>query len=118
MWAELVLALAVGLAAIGFTIAGQAPNDYTVLGLGAVELAMVAQAIIGGVAPAAGNPPTGSLLEWWMYMVAALLIPPAAMVWGLMEKSRWGSLIIATAGLGLAIMVWRMYTIWYFQVAI
>ena len=117
MWVELALALAVGLAAIGFTIAGQGPNDYTVLGLGLVELAMIGQAIIGGVAPSVGNAPTGSLLEWWMYMVAALLIPPAAIFWSLIERTRWASLILATAALGIAVMVWRMYTIWVFQQA-
>jgi len=115
MWVELALALAVGLACIGFALAGRGPNDITVIGVGLVEVAMVAQLVIGAVAPATGNPPTGSLLEWWMYMVAALLIPPAAIFWALVERNRWANLILATAALGIAVMVWRMYTIWTFQ---
>jgi len=115
MWVELVLALAVGLACIGFAVAGRGPNDITVIGLGLVEVAMLAQTVIGAIAPATGNQPTGSLLEWWMYMVAALLIPPAAIFWALVERNRWANLILATAALGIAVMVWRMYTIWVFQ---
>jgi len=42
-----------------------------------------------------------------------LNIPPAAIVWGLIEKTRWSNLILATAALGIAVMVFRMHTIWF-----
>lgn len=117
MWGEVVLALVVGLLCIGFAIAGKGPNDVTVLGLALVELAVLVQVVVAAIAPAVGNHPTGSLLEFWMYLGTAVIIPPAAIVWGIIERNRWASLILATAALAIAVMLWRMYTIWMFQVA-
>jgi len=111
-WVHIVVALAVGIAAIGFTIAKKGPNDLTVLGLALVGALVIVELVFGLVGPAMGNPCLGSGLEWWMYLVAALLIPPAAIIWALIERTRWSNLIIATAALGLAVMVFRMHTIW------
>ncbi len=111
-WVHIGIALAVGLVAIGFTLAKRGPNDITVLGLGLVGVLVVVELVFGLAGPAMGNPCVGSGLEWWLYLVSALLIPPAAIGWALVERTRWSNLIIATAALGLAVMVFRMATIW------
>jgi len=116
-WAQVAVALLVGLACVGFAIAGRGPNDYTLAGLALVELLLVAQIVVAIAAPAFGNVPAGSGLEFWMYLVTAAIIPPAAAVWALVERSRWSTLVMATAALAIAVMVWRMHTIWFFQVA-
>ena len=45
--------------------------------------------------PAFGNLPTGSGLEFWVYLISAALLPPAAAVWGLVERTRWSTIVIA-----------------------
>ncbi|OJX70311.1 MAG: hypothetical protein BGO95_02665 [Micrococcales bacterium 73-13] len=112
-WVQIAVALVVGLIAIGMAVAKRGPNDVTVLGLALVELLLVVQLVLAIVAPLTGNPMLGNALEFWMYLVAALIIPPAAIVWGLIEKTRWSNLILATAALGIAVMVFRMHTIWF-----
>lgn len=112
-WVQIAVALAVGLAAIGFALARKGPNDITVLGLAVVEALLIAQLVMAIVGPLAGNPILGSALELWMYLITALVIPPAAIVWGLIEKTRWSNLILAVAAFGIAVMVFRMYTIWH-----
>ena len=114
-WVQVFVALAVGVVAVGFAVARRGPNDFTVLGLALVEALLIAQLVVAIVQPFVGNPMIGNGLEFWMYLITALVIPPLAIIWGLIEKTRWSNLIIATAALGIAVMVFRMYTIWFTQ---
>ena len=98
-------------------LAGRRPSDFTVGALALVEVFLLAQIVIGIVSPLAGNPPTGSLLEFWVYLVSAALLPPAAAVWALLERSRWSTVIMGIAALAVAVMVWRMQVIWSVQAA-
>lgn len=113
--AQIVVASAAGLFALVAGLAGRRPGDATVGGLALVELLLVAQIVIAIVAPFAGNPPTGSLLEFWVYLVSAALLPPAGVAWALVERSRWSTVVMGVAAVSVAIMVWRMYVIWTVQ---
>ncbi|MFT3798605.1 hypothetical protein [Microbacterium sp.] len=110
--AQVAVAVAAGLVAIVAGLAGRRPGDVTVGGMALVFVLLVAQVVIAIVAPLAGNPPTGSVLEFWVYLVSALLIPPAAVFWALVERSRWSTVILGIAALAIAVMVWRMQVIW------
>ncbi len=50
-----------------------------------------------------------------MYLVSAVLLPPAGVVWALVERSRWSTVIMGVAALAVAVMVWRMQVIWTVQ---
>ncbi len=104
-----------GLLCVVLGLAGRRPSDLTVGILGLLELGLIVQVVISIVAPFAGNPPTGSLLEFWVYLVSAVLIPPAAVVWALLERSRWSTVIMGIGALAVAVMVWRMQVIWTVQ---
>ena len=108
----------------------EAPLAYTLSALSALVYILATLALIFSgsrgwyrvawiaiVAPFAGNPPTGSLLEFWVYLVSAVLLPPAAVFWALLERSRWSTVIMGVAALSVAVMVWRMQVIWTIQVA-
>jgi len=115
--ALVIVAVAAGLLCIVLGLAGRRPSDLSVGGLALVEILLVAQIVIAIAAPFAGNPPTGSLLEFWVYLVSAALLPPGAVAWALLERSRWSTVIMGIAALAVAVMVWRMQTIWTIQVA-
>jgi len=114
---QVVVAVAAGLFCIIAGLAGRRPSDWTVGSLALVELLLVAQVVIAIVSPFAGNPPTGSLLEFWVYLVSAVLLPFAAVAWALLERSRWSTVIMGVAALSIAVMVWRMQVIWTLQPA-
>ncbi|QKJ19854.1 hypothetical protein [Microbacterium hominis] len=114
---QVAVAVVAGLIAVVAGLAGRRPGDVTVGSLALVELLLIAQIVIAIIAPLAGNPPTGSLLEFWVYLVSAALVPPAAVLWALLERSRWSTVIMGIAALSVAIMVWRMYVIWTVQLA-
>jgi len=115
--AQVIVAVAAGLFCVIAGLAGRRPSDWTVGSLALVELLLLAQVVIAIVAPFAGNPPSGSLLEFWVYLVSAVLLPVAAVAWALLERSRWSTVIMGIAALSIAVMVWRMHVIWTVQVA-
>jgi hypothetical protein len=115
--AQLVVAVAAGLLCIVLGLAGRRPSDLSVGGLALLELLLLAQIVVAIIAPFAGNAPTGSLLEFWVYLVSAALIPPATVAWALLERSRWSTVIMGIGALSVAVMVWRMHVIWTVQIA-
>ncbi|WP_417562022.1 hypothetical protein [Microbacterium sp.] len=101
-----------GVLCVVLGLAGRRPSDLTVGVLALVEVLLIAQLVMAVIAPLAGNPPTGSLLEFWVYMVSAVLVPPAGVAWALIERSRWSTVIMGVAALVVAVMEWRMHVIW------
>ncbi|MCR2793924.1 hypothetical protein NQ156_12695 [Microbacterium sp. zg.Y625] len=112
---QVAVAVVAGLLCVVLGLAGRRPSDLTVGSLALVELLLVAQVVVGLAAPLTGNPPSGSLLEFWVYLVSAVLLPPAAVFWALLERSRWSTVIMGIAALSVAVMVWRMQVIWTVQ---
>lgn len=116
-WVQLAVAVAAGLMCIVLGLAGRAPNDLTNGALALVEVLLVVQLVVAIAAPAFGNEATGSLLEFYTYLVGALLLPPAAIFWGLLERNRWSTVVLGVAALAVAVMVYRMFQIWTVQQA-
>ncbi|WP_091232352.1 hypothetical protein [Microbacterium sp. 3J1] len=114
---QVVVAASAGAFCVALGLFGRRPSDYTVGALALVELLLIVQVVVAIVAPFAGNPPTGDLLEFWVYLVSAVLLPIGAVLWALMERSRWSTVILGVAAIAVAIMVWRMHVIWTVQVA-
>ncbi len=114
---QIVIACAAGLLCLGLGFAGRRPSDLTVGSLALVELLLVVQVVIAIIAPWAGNTPTGDLLEYWVYLISALLLPVGGVIWALVERSRWSTVIMGVVALALAVMVWRMHVIWTIQIA-
>jgi hypothetical protein len=114
---QIAVAVAAGLFCLVAGLMGRRPSDYTVGALALVEALLVAQVVVAIIAPLAGNPPTGDLLEYWVYLVSALLLPIGAVLWALMERSRWSTVILGVAAVAIAIMLWRMQVIWSVQIA-
>ncbi|MGC0367847.1 MULTISPECIES: hypothetical protein [unclassified Microbacterium] len=111
------VAVLAGLIAVVAGLAGRRPSDLTVGALALIELLLIVQIVVAIVSPFAGNPPSGSLLEYWTYLVSAALLPPAGAAWALIERSRWSTVIMGAVALAVAVMVWRMHVIWTIQLA-
>jgi len=112
-----VVAIVAGLAAVIIGLAGRPPADLTNGAIVVVEVLLIVQLVISLVSPLFGNYPTGSGLEFWVYLITAILIPPLAILWGLLERNRWSTVVLGVASLAVAVMVYRMYQIWFVQLA-
>jgi len=64
------------------------------------------------VAKLAGGGRPASLPTLIGYLIAMPLVPVAAAFWGLLERSRWGSAVVAVAGLVAAVLMVRLHEIW------
>ncbi|MGO2744990.1 hypothetical protein [Microbacterium sp.] len=113
---QIGVAVAAGIFAVIAGLMGRRPSDYTVGALALVELLLIVQVVVAIVAPFAGNPPSGDLLEFWVYLVSAVLVPIGGVFWALLERSRWSTVILGLLGFAVAIMLWRMEVIWTIQV--
>jgi hypothetical protein len=64
------------------------------------------------VAKLAGGARPASLATLIGYLIAMPLVPVAAGFWGLLERSRWGSAVVAVGGLVAAVLMVRLHEIW------
>ncbi len=84
------------------------PLFYAVAGL---EVALVALLVGGCVALARTNRDVDGVL-FVSYLATVVLIPPAAVLWGIAEKSRWGTGVVVVALVTVAALVFRLLGIW------
>ncbi|PZQ91768.1 MAG: hypothetical protein DI534_02070 [Leifsonia xyli] len=115
--AQMVVASIVGLGCVVLGLVGRKPNDVSVFALVLVELLLLAQVVVAIVAPLIGTAPTGNPVEFWAYLVSALIIPPLAIFWALVERTRWSNVVLGAAAFAIAVMLWRMEQIWNVQLA-
>lgn len=113
---QIVVAVAAGVFCAIAGLAGRRPSDFSVGALALVEVLLIGQIVMAIVAPFAGNPPSGDPLEFWVYLVSAALLPIGGVLWALLERSRWSTVILGVVALAVAIMLWRMQVIWTVQV--
>ena len=112
---QLAVAVAGGLLCLGLGFAGRRPSDLSMGATALVELLLIVQLVVAIVAPFAGNQATGSLLEFYTYLISAILLPLAGGAWALIERSRWSTVILGVVCLSVAVMVYRMLQIWTVQ---
>lgn len=104
-----------GLVALVLGGIGRKPDDYSILTTAVVALVLIVQIVMGIVAPFIGNQPTGDIVEWWFYIVTALVLPVGAIIWALVDRSRWSTVVMGVASLAVAVMLFRMNQIWFVQ---
>jgi hypothetical protein len=112
---QVAVAVLAGALCLVSGLAGRKPADLTLGATALVELLLLTQFVVALIAPAVGNHASGSLLEFWVYLVSALLIPPAAILWALVDRGRWSTVVLAVGCFAIAVMVYRMGQIWYVQ---
>lgn len=117
MFLQLGVAVVAGLFCIVMGFAGRQPNDVTLGATALLFVLLLMQVVVSLIAPAVGNLASGSLLEFWTYLVSAVLLPPLAAFWALVERNRWSNVILGAVCLAVAVMLYRMNEIWFVQLA-
>ena len=112
-WLQLGVAIVAGFLAVGFALAKRTPNDYTLGSIVLLGVLLFIQIIVTIFQPALGNSPTGSLLEFWMYLITAFLMVLAGSVWALVERSIMSNVMLGLLAGSIAVMLVRMDVIWF-----
>lgn len=111
-WLQSGLAAASGVFCLIAGLLRRTPSDYTVGSLALVTVLLLGQVVVAIVSPFAGNPCAGDPVEFVIYLVTAVLIAVFGVVWALVDRTRWATVIMGVAALTLAIMLYRMQVIW------
>ncbi|GLK18409.1 hypothetical protein [Herbiconiux flava] len=112
---QVAVAVLAGILCVVLGLAGRKPTDLTMGATALVEVLLIVQLVVAIAAPAFGNTPSGDPLEFWVYLVSAVLLPVAGGFWALVERSRWSTVILGAVCLAVAVMVYRMNVIWFVQ---
>jgi hypothetical protein len=109
---QATFAAVVGLFAIFLGLIRRPPSWWSVGSVAVIEGFLLVQLAVSIALVATGNQAKGDTVEFFGYIVTALIVPPAAIAWAVLERTRWSTLVLGVAGLTVAIMVVRMWQIW------
>ncbi|ALU39764.1 hypothetical protein AS188_08380 [Kocuria flava] len=114
-WTAAVLGAVSALVCTVQALRGRRPDDLTQGSVLLLEAFLLVYAAGSVLMHLLGPGPTGSALEYWGYLLTALLVPAGTFVWSLVERSSWSNWVLAAAGPVVVVMVYRMNVIWYYQ---
>lgn len=109
---QLFVYTAVGLLAIGLGLAKRKPSGLTIGALALVQLGLLVQLVLSIVLVIGGDRAKQDTVEFFAYLIVALLVPLAAALWALIERTRWSTVVIGVGALTVAVMLVRMQQIW------
>jgi hypothetical protein len=106
------LAVAVGAGLVVLGLLGVKPSGYLILTLGLVEIVLLVQLAVSSGMVIAGAQAVVSTIEYFGYLLVALMIPIAGGTWALTERTRWSTVIMGASALTISVMLVRMWQIW------
>lgn len=109
---QIAVGLVVGLVLASFSFAKRKPSLISLGLLAATELLLLAQLIVSIILVSGGARAKTDTIEFFGYLLVALMIPAGAAFWALVERNRWSTMVLAVAALTVAIMLGRMSQIW------
>lgn len=93
-------------------IRARTPNDISLGATALVGVLLVVQVVVSIMQPLMGNTATGDPLEFWLYLIVAVVLPFAAGFWALIDRKRSANLVLFIVNLSVAVMLYRMMVIW------
>ncbi|MDQ1576089.1 MAG: hypothetical protein QOH55_1239 [Microbacteriaceae bacterium] len=112
---QIAVACVSGVLCLVLGLVGRLPGDVSMGAVAVVEVLLIAQLVVAIVSAPFGNHPTGSLAEFYIYLISAVILPVAGGFWALIEHTRWSTVILGVVCLAVAIMLYRMSQIWFVQ---
>lgn len=109
---QLVIYVVVGGVAIILGLARQKPNLGIIGAIVFVEVALLVQLVASITLVVLGERAKQDTVEFFAYLIVALMVPVAAVFWALIEKTRWSTVVLGVGALTVAVMLVRMQQIW------
>lgn len=111
--AYLTIAVSIVLAVWAFVLVvrNSGIDDFLLIGSGILVLLVLIQFVVG-IVLLAGLDRSIESATFVGYLIGCLIIPPAAVLWGLTERSRYGPAVILAAYIVMPVLVVRLLQIW------
>ncbi len=77
----------------------------------ALEVLLIALLVGGSIALGSTDRDVDGVL-FVSYLITIVVIPPAAVLWGIAEKSRWGTGVVVVSMVTVAVLCVRLLGIW------
>lgn len=111
VWVVLALTLVVGLYACLLIVRDRPVDDPLFYGASALEVALVGQAVAGCIALVVTDRDIEGV-TFVGYLLTAVITPPVAVLWGISEKTRWGTAVVVIAMVTVAALELRLVALW------
>jgi hypothetical protein len=110
--AQLWISVSGGLFALGLGLLGRLPSLWSLGALVLVELGLLIQLAYSSYLVIGGARAEVDTVEFFAYLVVAIMVPIGAGFWALVERNRWSTVILGATALTIAVMLVRMNQIW------
>lgn len=111
-FAVLILSVGVGAVQLVLGFLGRKPGQPEILMSVAVLSGLAVQLVVSTILVIAGQRAVISTVEFFGYLIVAMVVQLAAGVWALAEKTKWSTVVLGAASLTIAVMLVRMLQIW------
>ena len=108
----LILTLTVGTIQLLLGFFGRKPGQGEIMMSLAVLAGLAVQLLVSTILAISGERAVISTLEYFGYLLVAIILQVAAGFWALAEKTKWSTVILGAASLTVAVMLVRMLQIW------
>ena len=114
-WLYFTLVIAAGASAfwcLVLAMFGRKPGVFSLAQMVLLEVLLVVQLIVTSVLVAGGAQSKGDVVEFFGYVLVAMMVPVGGVIWALVERTRVSSMVLAVAALTVTVMTARMAQIW------
>jgi hypothetical protein len=111
MWVLTGLCVVAALWVIGLLVLDKLANDLLFGLLGLIEVGLVV-GLVMGIVRITGSSGETSAVDYVGYLIGALFLLPAAVLWSLAERNRGGTAVLLVGVLLVPFMFLRMSEIW------
>jgi len=102
----------VGLSLLAAGLVGARPGSISIIATAGIEAGLFIQLLISIVLVTLGERAQTDTVEFFGYLIVALIVPVAAGFWGLAERNKYSMMVLGAAGLTVAVMLYRMQQLW------
>lgn len=112
-WFQLWTYLAAGVISLVMTIFSKTLHSVTLIAQMAVVAGLTLQGLLSSFLAILGQRAATSTLEFFGYLIVALMVSVGAIIWGLLDrKNRWSNAVLALSAFTVAVMIIRMQQLW------
>ena len=108
----LFLTLGVGAIQLVLGFFGRKPGQPEILMSLAVLAGLSVQLLVSTIVALSGQRAAVSTLEYFGYLLVAIIVQLGAGFWALAERTKWSTVILGAAALTVSVMLVRMLQIW------
>jgi hypothetical protein len=110
--AQLWYGVIAGLLVVTLGLIGRPPSGFSLALIAGSEFGLLMQLVASITLLFLGQSAVLDTWEFFGYLLVALFVPVAAVIWALVDRSRWSTVVLGAGMLTVVVMLVRMLQIW------